>query len=64
VLDFCPTGFEECPIPGMAGDFECLETLSELNSCGGCASTGAGVDCTKIAHVDDSTCYGGSCTGT
>ncbi|THH34019.1 hypothetical protein EUX98_g84 [Antrodiella citrinella] len=48
----CPNGHEACPIQGasgLTGDYECLDTTQELTSCGGCASLGAGQDCTAIA---------------
>ena len=64
VLNFCPSGYEQCPVAGVSGEHECLETLSEMTSCGGCTSVGAGVDCTKIPHVEYASCYGGFCSGT
>jgi hypothetical protein len=47
----CPMGLAACPITGasgLTGDFECLDTTNELESCGGCASIGLGQDCTAI----------------
>ncbi|KPV77186.1 uncharacterized protein RHOBADRAFT_8526, partial [Rhodotorula graminis WP1] len=32
-----------------------------LDSCGGCASTGEGMDCTKIRGVQGVGCEGGEC---
>jgi len=61
VLDFCPYGYQQCAVAGVLGESECLDTLSELTSCGGCTSVGAGVDCTKIPHVKSASCLGGSC---
>ena len=66
VLNFCPSGYQQCPVAGVSGESECLDTTSELTSCGGCTSAGAGTDCSKIPHVapDSSSCYGGFCSGT
>ena len=63
VLNFCPAVHGQCPVAGVVGEFECVETLSEMTSCGGCASTGAGVDCTTIPYVEYASCYGGFCSG-
>ncbi|KAI9611849.1 hypothetical protein KEM48_004356 [Puccinia striiformis f. sp. tritici PST-130] len=52
----CPTGLSACPISsGMtakpSAGFECLDLQQEVTSCGGCASTGQGVDCTTMKGV-------------
>ncbi|KAJ3539444.1 hypothetical protein NM688_g6357 [Phlebia brevispora] len=55
---------EACPIKGLMsvnGDYECLDTTTELESCGGCASTGAGQDCTAIEGAWNVACNKGSC---
>ncbi|KZT30388.1 hypothetical protein NEOLEDRAFT_4783 [Neolentinus lepideus HHB14362 ss-1] len=62
----CPAGLEACPVSGLRGmnasmDYECLDTTSELESCGGCASTGKGQDCTAIEGVWNVGCNKGSC---
>lgn len=60
----CPPGLEACPISGLTGptgDVECLDTYAELESCGGCASTGAGQDCTAIPGVWNVACVRGAC---
>ncbi|GAA5917457.1 hypothetical protein JCM8208_003973 [Rhodotorula glutinis] len=44
-----------------AGGYECLDTTTALDSCGGCASTGEGMDCTKIRGVQGVGCEGGVC---
>jgi len=61
ILDFCPYGYEQCPVAGVLGEFECLDTLSELTSCGGCTLAGSGVNCTEILYVDSASCFGGFC---
>lgn len=43
------------------GGFECISTDISIESCGGCASTGAGVDCTMLANVEDVECRAGKC---
>lgn len=60
----CPTGLDACPISGAKeGDFECLDTVTELESCGGCASLGSGQDCTAIPGAWNVGCDQGRCTG-
>ncbi|CAE6502351.1 unnamed protein product [Rhizoctonia solani] len=60
---FCPVGKTACPIGGIfSTEFECFDTLSDLKSCGGCASVGAGQDCSAIPNVSVSSCDSGSCT--
>jgi len=60
----CPSGLDACPISSsLAGDYECLDTSSELESCGGCTSQGKGQDCTKIAGAWNVGCDRGSCVG-
>ena len=44
-----------------AGGYECLDTATSLDSCGGCASTGQGMDCTQIAHSSGVGCNSGQC---
>jgi hypothetical protein len=60
----CPMSLNACPISsvnGPTGDFECLDTTNELESCGGCASTGEGQDCTAIKGAWNVACVQGSC---
>ncbi|EIM92477.1 uncharacterized protein STEHIDRAFT_151799 [Stereum hirsutum FP-91666 SS1] len=60
----CPTGLDACPIKGALGlssDYECIDTTQELESCGGCASTGAGQDCTAIEGAWNVACNAGAC---
>ncbi|KAI5481557.1 tenascin XB [Pseudohyphozyma bogoriensis] len=44
-----------------AGGYECLDTTQSLESCGGCASTGEGQDCTKIRGAVGVGCDSGAC---
>ncbi|KAH9835562.1 protein priA [Rhodofomes roseus] len=60
----CPDQLESCPISGLTGptgDFECIDPQTELESCGGCASTGEGQDCTAIEGVWNVGCERGRC---
>ncbi|THH17010.1 hypothetical protein EW146_g3729 [Bondarzewia mesenterica] len=60
----CPTGLDACPIVNasrLTSDYECLDTTQELESCGGCLSTGAGQDCTAIQGAWNVGCAQGSC---
>ncbi|KAL0951173.1 hypothetical protein HGRIS_007904 [Hohenbuehelia grisea] len=58
----CPSGLSACPIAGSLGqDYECLDVQEELESCGGCVSTGQGQDCTTIQGAWNVGCNNGSC---
>ncbi|KAF7328887.1 hypothetical protein MVEN_02518400 [Mycena venus] len=62
----CPTGFTACHIPGRnANSWECLDTETDLESCGGCPSLYSdslpGKDCTAIPGVSDVSCIKGNC---
>ena len=59
-INSCPQGHESCSIEGSSG-FECIDTLSSLEQCGGCASSGKGVDCTSLPGVAAVGCVEGSC---
>jgi len=65
----CPFGLKKCGVVSSSTShvgFECLDTVSNLESCGGClySYTGKrdiGVDCTAIEGVSDVRCIAGSC---
>ena len=70
----CRQPLSACPVShllardgsSVAGaGFECLDTLANIESCGGCISpfkgNVAGQDCTAIANADDVACAGGTC---
>ncbi|KAF8872139.1 hypothetical protein CPB84DRAFT_1818103 [Gymnopilus junonius] len=57
----CPAGLDACPVSGLTGDYECLDTSSELESCGGCTTLGQGQDCTAIKDAWNVGCDRGSC---
>ncbi|GAA5833649.1 hypothetical protein JCM3766R1_002599 [Sporobolomyces carnicolor] len=52
----CPSSHEACPVSGGAG-FECIDTTTNIEQCGGCAGQG-GVDCTAIEGVGAVGCSG------
>ncbi|WVF70186.1 hypothetical protein IAT40_004974 [Kwoniella sp. CBS 6097] len=70
---FCPGQMEACNVPGVSDSWECVDSSSDLESCGGCThgdyteqgfnSTSTGVDCTAIPGVrmGGSTCTNGKC---
>ncbi|CDO71560.1 hypothetical protein BN946_scf184911.g30 [Trametes cinnabarina] len=61
----CPNDLEACPIMGLngilTGDYECADTRNDIQSCGGCASTGAGQDCTAIDGAWNVGCTNSKC---
>ena len=56
----CPTGLAACPITGASG-YECLDSSSDIQSCGGCASLDQGADCTTIPGAKWMGCSSGKC---
>ncbi|KAI0348169.1 hypothetical protein BDW22DRAFT_61052 [Trametopsis cervina] len=65
----CPPGLTACGIYGFTSTdaWECINTKSDLESCGGCAvglgrTPALGVDCTAIPGVMDVSCISGSCS--
>jgi len=65
----CPFGFEKCGVPGRGSNrpgYECLDTRSNLESCGGCTTPLAGMaatgrDCSAIANVSSVRCVSSQC---
>ncbi|GAA6009351.1 hypothetical protein JCM11491_004285 [Sporobolomyces phaffii] len=55
----CPFGHSLCPV-GLEGGVECIDTSSNLESCGGCPGQG-GVDCSALAGVSASSCVDSVC---
>ncbi|WVR08514.1 hypothetical protein IAU60_005569 [Kwoniella sp. DSM 27419] len=61
---YCPGDLHACTVPtGKDGEwaYECIDFATELESCGGCAATGQGTDCTAIPHAASVGCEQGSC---
>ncbi|GAA5821036.1 hypothetical protein JCM11251_001932 [Rhodosporidiobolus azoricus] len=57
--NLCPSSHEACSVEGVKG-FECIDTSSNLEQCGACASAG-GVDCTSLPGVESVGCVAGTC---
>ncbi|BEJ14097.1 hypothetical protein CspHIS471_0312710 [Cutaneotrichosporon sp. HIS471] len=65
----CPHGTEACLIPGSVHAWECVDTSTDLESCGGCVTAvfdqphrnATGVDCTIGAAVGGASCSRGIC---
>ena len=58
----CPKDFSACPIDNSgSGSYECLDSFTDITSCGGCASVGEGQDCTAIKGAKWMGCDAGSC---
>nr|XP_031862708.1 uncharacterized protein CI109_001719 [Kwoniella shandongensis]KAA5529780.1 hypothetical protein CI109_001719 [Kwoniella shandongensis] len=68
----CPRGTTACVVPSSEDAYECVDTRSELESCGGCLygtfgdnanNATVGVDCSTLpgAAMGASTCLLGSC---
>ncbi|KAL0948237.1 hypothetical protein HGRIS_010837 [Hohenbuehelia grisea] len=64
---FCPHGKTACGVLGRgAKAWECVDTMNDLESCGGCAfalnnGDASGVDCSTLPHVSDVSCHKGAC---
>ncbi|GAA5969703.1 hypothetical protein JCM11641_008010 [Rhodosporidiobolus odoratus] len=56
--NLCPASHSACSL--SSGGFECVDTSSNLEQCGGCASQG-GVDCTAIAGAESVGCVDSVC---
>lgn len=60
--EMCPGALAACPIEGMDQEsYECIDPLADLQSCGGCASMGTGVDCTLMEGARWMGCNVGKC---
>lgn len=66
----CPLGWEVCEtgtvgFGGKSAGWECVNTKSDLESCGGCQQPlqgrSAGMDCTAIVGIDGVACVSGVC---
>lgn len=55
----CPDTEISCPMP--TGGYECLDPDVTLDSCGGCISTGQGVDCRNMTGAGEVGCNAGVC---
>ncbi|RXK35720.1 hypothetical protein M231_07009 [Tremella mesenterica] len=60
----CPSPLTACSLdatPSAHSSYECIDTTSTLDSCGGCVFQGQGQDCTSIEGADEVSCIKGSC---
>ncbi|KAL8284085.1 hypothetical protein RQP46_005198 [Phenoliferia psychrophenolica] len=48
-----------CHVPGLG--FECIDTMSNLESCGACPGTKLATDCSQLPGVADVQCHAGKC---
>ncbi|KAK0198304.1 protein priA [Armillaria mellea] len=62
-VSLCPFGLDACPIAGLTGngDYECIDTSSDLEACGGCPTLGEGEDCTAISGSWNVACENRQC---
>nr|ODN89988.1 hypothetical protein L203_01905 [Cryptococcus depauperatus CBS 7841] len=61
---YCPTGLHACTVNSSTNSewsYECVDFATELESCGGCASSGEGRDCSAIPHALSVGCEIGKC---
>ncbi|KAG8793580.1 hypothetical protein FRC12_002295 [Ceratobasidium sp. 428] len=70
ILDTCSSrpGYQRCPVWSSPGGYECINTLTTLDSCGGCVSmpgdkngSFTGRDCSAIPNVNVVECRRGQC---
>ena len=65
----CPAHLTACGIPSTSfftgRNYECIDTLSDIESCGACAfplpGQPMGIDCTALPHTMGVTCHLGQC---
>jgi len=57
----CPANETACPIGYDSQSTECIDTQSEITSCGGCTSIGKGENCLSIKGADEVGCDKGKC---
>ncbi|KAJ6632538.1 hypothetical protein B0H10DRAFT_2159670 [Mycena sp. CBHHK59/15] len=65
----CHKGMTACRVPGRSANaWECVDTQTDLESCGGCSYAAhsnpfeaAGEDCTSLLGVSDVSCIKGQC---
>ncbi|GAA5905424.1 hypothetical protein JCM5296_003713 [Sporobolomyces johnsonii] len=56
----CPASKTACPLSNGRLGYECVDTESNLEQCGGCVSEG-GIDCSALPGVDSVSCISGIC---
>ncbi|ORY28826.1 hypothetical protein BCR39DRAFT_467941 [Naematelia encephala] len=56
----CPAGFSSC-WTGVRDQFECINTSSDVESCGACPRSSDAQDCTSIAGSNEVQCFASMC---
>ncbi|KAJ8296296.1 Peroxisomal adenine nucleotide transporter 1 [Rhodotorula toruloides] len=56
----CPANQVACST-GLGDGYECIDSQTNLEQCGGCVADGTGVDCTAIFGVESVECDAGKC---
>ncbi|GAA6042644.1 hypothetical protein JCM8097_008264 [Rhodosporidiobolus ruineniae] len=57
----CPAQQAACAVGSSYGAFECIDTQTNLEQCGGCVTDGSGQDCTAIFGAEGVECSAGRC---
>ncbi|MBW0495795.1 hypothetical protein O181_035510 [Austropuccinia psidii MF-1] len=57
----CPGQESACPVSMGSMNIECIDTKSEITSCGGCVSKNEGENCLSISGADQVGCKEGKC---
>lgn len=57
-LGDCPRGFTACTVSGNDYGFECVDTRTELEACGGCVNGYYNADGDKAVGIDCATLHG------
>lgn len=57
----CPAKETACPISSNSTSHECVDTQTEITSCGGCESLNEGENCLTIEGADEVGCERGYC---
>jgi len=59
--NLCPPTEIACPISANTTGHECIDTQTEITSCGGCESLNEGENCLAIEGADEVGCESGHC---
>lgn len=60
-ITLCPASETACPITIEKSGYECIDTQTEITSCGGCESLKQGENCLAIIGADEVGCHQGQC---
>lgn len=59
--EVCPAGTEPCLARSGAPGWECLNTASDIEACGGCPGSQTAEDCTTLPGAATVSCQYGKC---